>query len=135
MPSSTSWIYADLVEQLKREAVKAEEAKRDAFDLAIGRLDRALSEFLHLYSSDLDDKDQQTLAHHANDLIGAGKKMQAQLTKTTTDEDSADSYRDDQFDQERLREQRRRYEELQEDKEVGIDYERMKFLVENPPWS
>jgi hypothetical protein len=52
---------------------------RDDFDLAIGRLDRALSEFLSLYRFDLDEPDRQTLKHHADDLVGVGEKMRDTL--------------------------------------------------------
>jgi len=48
---------------------------RFQFNLAIGSLDRSLSEFLSLYSSELDHSDRQTLKHHADDLIGVGNKM------------------------------------------------------------
>jgi hypothetical protein len=44
----------------------------------IGRLDRILSEFLieaaRAARADLDEADRQTLKHHADDLIGVGKK-------------------------------------------------------------
>lgn len=41
----------------------------------IGQLDRDLSEFLHLTEDpDLDEVDAHTLKHHADDLIGVGKK-------------------------------------------------------------
>lgn len=41
----------------------------------IGRLDRVLSEFLHLATEPgLDVVDGQTLKHHADDLIGVGTK-------------------------------------------------------------
>lgn len=77
-------------------------SKRDEFDLVIGQLDRVLSEFLTLYSPGLDEADRQTLKHHADDLIGVGKKMHAELAKEPPEE---------------------------------MSVERMKFLVENPPWS
>jgi hypothetical protein len=51
------------------------------FDLAIGQLDRALSLFLSLYNDNLDDADRQTLKHHADDLVGCGKKMIGQLAE------------------------------------------------------
>lgn len=55
---------------------------RDDFDLVIGRLDRVLSEFPCLYEADLDEPDRQTLKHHADDLIGVGQKMHAQLEES-----------------------------------------------------
>lgn len=54
---------------------------RNEFDQTIGQLDRVLSEFLGLYSADLDEADRQTLKHHADDLIGVGRKMHAELDK------------------------------------------------------
>lgn len=48
-------------------------------DLTIGRLDRLLSEFLLLAEGDLDEADRQTIKHHADDLIGVGKKALATL--------------------------------------------------------
>lgn len=54
---------------------------RDDFDRTIGQLDRVLSEFLGLYSPDLDEPDRQTLKHHADDLIGVGQKMHELLEK------------------------------------------------------
>lgn len=42
---------------------------------SIGTLDRVLSELLVLAGrEDLDEVDAQTLKHHADDLIGVGKK-------------------------------------------------------------
>jgi len=61
---------------------------RDNFDLVIGRLDRVLSEFLCLYESDLDEPDRQTLKHHADDLIGVGKKMHSELTEIPPADDT-----------------------------------------------
>lgn len=55
---------------------------RDEFDRRIGQLDRSLSEFLALYQADLDEEDRQTLKHHADDLIGCGRKMHASLAET-----------------------------------------------------
>lgn len=80
---------------------------RDNFDLVIGRLDRCLSEFLGLYEADLDEADRQTLKHHADDLIGVGKKMHAELAKRP----------------------------LQPMTREEVDRERLKFQEENPPWS
>lgn len=49
-------------------------------DNTIGRLDRCLSEFLLLTESPLlDTADAQTLKHHADDLIGVGKKALSNL--------------------------------------------------------
>ena len=44
------------------------------FDSMIGRLDRCLSEFLSAAATELDEPDRQTIKHHADDLIGVGKK-------------------------------------------------------------
>jgi hypothetical protein len=55
---------------------------RDKFDQVIGQLDRVLSEFLCLYNSELDEPDRQTLKHHADNLIGVGRKMHSELQKT-----------------------------------------------------
>lgn len=54
---------------------------QEHLDLTIGRLDHLLSEFLGLYRDDLDEANRQTLKHHADDLIGVGKKMQEELSK------------------------------------------------------
>lgn len=44
-------------------------------DTVIGNLDKVLSEFLHLTElPGLDEIDAQTLKHHADDLIGVGRK-------------------------------------------------------------
>lgn len=80
---------------------------RDDFDRTIGRLDRVLSEFLALYSSDLDEADRQTLKHHADDLIGVGKKMHSELAKRP----------------------------MQPMTREEVEEERRKFQEENPPWS
>lgn len=58
---------------------------RENFDNVIGRLDRVLSEFLCLYDAGLDEPDRQTLKHHADDLIGVGKKMHSELAKLPTE--------------------------------------------------
>lgn len=47
----------------------------------IGKLDRVLSEFLLLTEGCLDAADAQTLKHHADDLIGVGKKALDTLGK------------------------------------------------------
>lgn len=57
-----------------------EREKREQFDGVIGRLDRVLSEFLCLHTAELDTPDQQTLKHHADDLIGVGNKMHELLS-------------------------------------------------------
>lgn len=44
------------------------------FDIMIGQLDRILSEFLVTANTILDEPDKQTLKHHADDLIGVGRK-------------------------------------------------------------
>ena len=44
------------------------------FDEMIGRLDRLLSEFLIEAKTCRNEADRQTLKHHADDLIGVGKK-------------------------------------------------------------
>lgn len=62
------------------------------FDLAIGQLDRALSLFLELYDEALDAADKQTLKHHADDLIGCGKKMQAQLAEKPAKQQSREEF-------------------------------------------
>lgn len=54
---------------------------QDEFDQTIGKLDRVLSEFLALYDANLDEPNRQTLKHHADDLIGVGKKMHSELSK------------------------------------------------------
>lgn len=77
------------------------------FDLAIGQLDRALSVFLGLYNADLDAADIQTLKHHAEDLIGCGKKMLAGLAKPAVKVKTAEE----------------------------AEAERRRFQEENPPWS
>jgi hypothetical protein len=43
--------------------------------LAIGRLDRALSELKVLAQSDLDEADLQTVKHHAEDCVGLGTRV------------------------------------------------------------
>lgn len=48
------------------------------FDRAIGKLDRALSEFLLLPPTD--EANRQTLKHHADDLIGVGTSMLKKLS-------------------------------------------------------
>lgn len=53
---------------------------RGEFDLRIGKLDRCLSEFLDLFSFDLDEPDKQTLKHHSDDLIGVGNAMLEKLS-------------------------------------------------------
>lgn len=53
---------------------------REEFDLRIGRLDRCLSEFLDLYSAEIDEPDRQTLKHHSDDLIGVGNAMLEKLS-------------------------------------------------------
>ena len=51
------------------------------FDSLIGRLDRILSEFLVAASiTTVDEADRQTLRHHADDLIGVGRKALELLT-------------------------------------------------------
>lgn len=55
---------------------------RAEFDARIGRLDRCLSEFLDLFSSDIDNPDRQTLKHHADDLIGVGNAMLEKIGAT-----------------------------------------------------
>lgn len=52
---------------------------REEFDLRIGKLDRCLSEFLDLYSTEIDEPDRQTLKHHSDDLIGVGSAMLEKL--------------------------------------------------------
>lgn len=59
------------------------EASRVYFDGVIGRLDRCLSEFLDLFSAELDEPDRQTLKHHADDLIGVGSSMLKKLQPNT----------------------------------------------------
>jgi hypothetical protein len=53
---------------------------QDDFDLTIGRLDRVLSKLV-LWSHDglLDIPNQQTLKHHAEDMIAAGEHMLKRL--------------------------------------------------------
>ncbi len=57
---------------------------QDKFDLMIGRLDRILSEMIAaaqivnsntLEMTIMDSMNTQTLKHHAEDMIGAGKKI------------------------------------------------------------
>lgn len=48
---------------------------RQEFDSRIGRLDRCLSEFLDLFTTEIDEPDRQTLKHHSEDLIGVGNAM------------------------------------------------------------
>ncbi len=55
--------------------------QREYFDGVIGRLDRSLSEFLSLFTGDNDSPDEQTLKHHADDLIGVGQKMLKNLAR------------------------------------------------------
>ena len=57
------------------------EVTRTEFDARIGRLDRCLSEFLDLFSIDIDEPDRQTLKHHADDLIGVGNSMLEKLKR------------------------------------------------------
>ena len=45
------------------------------FDLAIGRLDRVLSELLVFADLAPDAANVQTLKHHAEDMIGVGNKI------------------------------------------------------------
>lgn len=58
----------------------------DKFNLAIGQLDRLLSVFVeigrqwkdqtvYLHNPSLDSADRQTLKHHAEDMILAGRKI------------------------------------------------------------
>jgi hypothetical protein len=54
---------------------------QDEFDLTIGRLDHVLSKMI-MWGEDtltcmpqVDHANQQTLKHHAEDMIGAGKKI------------------------------------------------------------
>ncbi len=53
---------------------------RTDFDLAIGRLDRVLSQLIG-YAKDKsrEDADKQTLKHHAEDMIAAGEKILGEL--------------------------------------------------------
>jgi hypothetical protein len=62
---------------------------RKQFDAVIGKLDRCLSEFLDLFSGDIDEPDRQTLKHHADDLIGVGGAM---LEKIRQDGELRGSY-------------------------------------------
>lgn len=56
------------------------EAFRDQFDLIIGRLDRILSEVVHLSRiPDLDEYDKQTLKHHAEDMEAAAKHIMKKI--------------------------------------------------------
>lgn len=48
---------------------------RERVALAIGRLDRALSELKVLAQSDLDEADLQTVKHHAEDCVGLGTRV------------------------------------------------------------
>lgn len=59
------------------------EARR--LDRMIGRLDRLLSEFLvEAADSTLDEPDRQTIKHHADDLIGVGKRALELLGKAAS---------------------------------------------------
>jgi hypothetical protein len=56
---------------------------RREIDAMIGRVDRALSEILVAAgrAGELDAPDVQTLAHHADDLVGVGQKVRSLLVK------------------------------------------------------
>lgn len=54
--------------------------ERDGFDLMIGRLDRITSEMIGYSTNyELDAADKQTLKHHAEDFIGASRKVLSDL--------------------------------------------------------
>jgi hypothetical protein len=56
---------------------------QDDFDITIGRLDRILSKLVGWgrISKGLDKPNQQTLKHHAEDMIAAGQKILSDLGK------------------------------------------------------
>lgn len=65
---------------MMNEKAKGTGITREEFDMRIGRLDRCLSEFLDLFSDEIDEPDRQTLKHHADDLIGVGGSMLKKLS-------------------------------------------------------
>lgn len=57
-----------------------------AFNQAIGELDYILSQLILISRNpNLDDINRYTLKHHAEDMVGAGKKLLANLEKTAQD--------------------------------------------------
>lgn len=53
-----------------------------AMERLIGKMDRLLSESIIMSSCLLDLADEHTLKHHAEDMIGAGKKILSNLAAT-----------------------------------------------------
>ena len=64
---------------------KGPTGERLDFDLSIGQLDRVMSKLI-AWSKDRarDEHDQQTLKHHAEDMIAAGEKMLRELFPAST---------------------------------------------------
>ena len=57
------------------------------FDSTIGKLDRALSLMIYWAADgngDVDTANEQTLKHHAEDMIGAGEKILRELGQQIT---------------------------------------------------
>lgn len=70
---------------MKQPKLTRPKVVRLSTDLVIGKLDRLLSEFLHLTeSAKLDEVDAHTLKHHADDLIGVGTKALDTLKRRGT---------------------------------------------------
>lgn len=67
------WVLGSWTDQCPGDNVTPQAGARK-FDRTIGRLDRLLSEFLVAAGGELDEADRQTIKHHADDLIGVGKK-------------------------------------------------------------
>lgn len=53
-----------------------------AFNQAIGELDYILSQLIMFSMADLDTINRYTLKHHAEDMIGAAKKILSNMEKT-----------------------------------------------------
>ena len=60
------------------------ELQQENFNIAIGRLDRVLSELvLYSHDTELDIPNKQTLKHHAEDMIAAGQHILKKLDLIT----------------------------------------------------
>lgn len=85
--SSCSFSENDASVETEEMAVREmERQNREKFDLTIGQLDRVLSVLIGLTEESdpipgLDGNDVQTVKHHAEDMIGAGEKILANLNK------------------------------------------------------